>query len=180
MGNYYTKSQIELDQDYIRSDISSKCTVVKMWPNPKYISRVPRKGEIVVARVYNVYDGDTCSVIYEYGSEYININIRVMGVDCPEINPSAEDIEMKNLEKKAAIFVRDKVRKMILDKDVKIKLIKWDKYGGRVVGAIFLPSKFENKWITLTEYLLSNGYGKPYIGNKKDDWERRDLIKMFM
>lgn len=180
MGNYYTKSQIDIDKNYLNSNKHCNYTVIKIWPDPKSISRVPRKGEIVPAYVYNVYDGDTCSVIYEYGNEYININIRVMGVDCPEINPSTKDLKMKDLEKKAAIFVREKVRKLILGDDIKIKLIKWDKYGGRVVGAIFLPNKFENKWITLTEYLLSNGYGKPYGGNKKNDWTEKDLYKIFM
>lgn len=174
MGNYYTKYQLELDEQYIK-DINKP----KTWPNPKNVPRVPRKGEIVLARVYNVYDGDTCSVIYEHGTKYINLNIRVMGVDCPEINPTvSNDQSIKELEKEAAIFVRDKVRKMILDNDVRVKLIKWDKYGGRVVGAIFLPSKFENRWITLTEYLLSNDYGKPYSGNKKNDWTKKELYHL--
>lgn len=178
MGNYYTKQQLEFDEQYISSKKIKKPTI-KVWPDPKTISRVPRKGEIVNAYVYKVYDGDTCSVLYEYGTKIININIRVMGVDCPEINSNSDSLEMKTLEKKAAIYIRDKVQKLILDNDVKIKLIKWDKYGGRVVGAIFLPSKFENKWITLTEYLLANEYGKPYCGSKKNDWTKKELIKIF-
>lgn len=138
----------------------------------KEVENVPRMNKIIKAKVIDVYDGDTCKVIYRYGTKPIKISIRIQGIDTPEIKTP------NKYEKEAAIKIRDLVRKKILGKILYIKLIKWDKYGGRVVGDVFLSGKKNN----LSNFLLSKNLAKPYTGNKKDTWtdyECKKIISFF-
>jgi len=135
---------------------------------------------MIYAKVVDVYDGDTFTVIIMYGDLPMKLKIRLQGVDAPELvvkkTPgkvyTSEQLELMELEMRAGAHVRDKVKKLIEGKEVIVKLIKCDKYGGRQVGAVYLkPQSYE----TLTEYLLSKRYGKPYQAQKKDDWTREEL-----
>ena len=145
------------------------------WPDPKTVPSFPYQGEIVDAYVYNVYDGDTCSIIISLKNfGYMKLKIRVIGVDTPEIKirGARKNMPIGDLEKKAAIHVRDKVKNLIEGKVCQVRMDKWDKYGGRVIGVVYLTSK---KYATLTEYLLANGYAKKYYGSKKEEWKSEEL-----
>ena len=136
---------------------------------------LPYKGEAITARVVDVYDGDTCTVIYAYGDEYLKTKIRVLGVDTPEkkVRGDRRGTEIGNLEERAGSHIADKVRDLIDGKIVQVRMDKFDKYGGRVNGEIFLPSG--SQYDTLTEYLLENKYAKEYHGEKKEAWGEDDL-----
>lgn len=150
------------------------------WPDPDWVPSTPYKNKMIYAKVVNVYDGDTFTVLIMYGDVPMKLKIRLQGVDAPELvvkkKPgkiyTPEELELMNLEMRAGAHVRDKVKKLLEGKEVIVKLIKCDKYGGRHVGAVYLkPQSYE----TLTEYLLSKRYGKPYQAQKKDDWTREEL-----
>lgn len=152
-----------------------------VWPNPEWIPSTPYKNKMIYAKVVDVYDGDTFTVIIMYGDVPMKLKVRLQGVDAPELVVkreknrvySAQEEELIELEMKAGAHVRDKVKKLIEGKEVIIKLLKCDKYGGRQVGTVYLkPQSYE----TLTEYLLSKRYGKPYQAQKKEDWKKEELL----
>nr|QBK86375.1 MAG: thermonuclease/nuclease [Marseillevirus LCMAC102] len=144
--------------------------------DPICISDLPHKGKLIKAKITDVYDGDTCTVIFAFGTEFLKIKIRVLGVDTPEIKVRGVDksnkkaVTLAKLEKEAGIIVRDDVRNQILNSIVSIKMIKWDKFGGRVDGEIFLQ-----KGGTLTDFLLKHNLAKPYDGGKKEAWSKKEL-----
>lgn len=148
-----------------------------VWPDPSEVPTVPYKGERVKVLVYDVYDGDTCSILIPIGSGFLKLKIRVLGVDTPEVKVRGKmkGTELGNLEQEAGVYVREKVKKLIEGKECEVRLDKWDKYGGRVNGAVYLESK---KHATLTEYLLANHYAKEYYGKAKEDWTTEELEKI--
>jgi endonuclease YncB( thermonuclease family) len=51
-------------------------------------------------RVVNVYDGDTCTVIFKVGQAYYKHNIRLFGIDTCEIRSKNEEQKQKALQAK--------------------------------------------------------------------------------
>ena len=139
------------------------------------LTSVPFKNEIIPARVIDVYDGDTCTIVFLMGKKnYIKLKLRINGVDTPELRPRRDgrtDEELQ-LEKRVAAEIKGVVSNMILDRILPVKIEKWDKYGGRVNGHIYLDETCKT---TLTDFLLDKGFAKPYDGGKKDEWIQKDL-----
>jgi endonuclease YncB( thermonuclease family) len=65
-------------------------------------------------------------------------------------------------EHNAAVKVRDYIRSLFPTDIAKIYIRDWDKYGGRVLGELFLETG-EN----LAEILIHRGWARPYHGEKK-------------
>lgn len=151
------------------------------WPDDHTdIPTVPYKNKMIYAKVVNVYDGDTITVMILYGGMPMKFKVRIQGVDAPELKVkkdknrkySHEELELMELEERAGNHVAEKVRKLLIGKEIIIKLIAPDKYGSRNVGVVYLkPNSYE----TLTEYLLSKRYGKRYDAGKKEEWSREEL-----
>ena len=157
-----------------------------MAVDPKSVSKVPFKNQLIDARVCKVYDGDTITVIFELAGQPMKVSVRVVGVDCPELKPTkpkdgCEDydqlMELYELEAAAGKVCRDHVAELILEKIIKVKFLKNDKYGGRYLGEVFLPSSNNEPPQSLTTILCSEGYAKPYEGDKKEPWTKEQLIK---
>lgn len=114
-------------------------------------------------KVVKVLDGDT--VKFEVGflpKELGNhLSVRVLGVDTPEKKPRAKCDKEAELGQKATDFTKKAVAGA---KVIDVKLQGWDKYGGRVLGNIFLDGK------DLTKILIDAGLARPYHGEKKSDW----------
>ena len=107
------------------------------------------------AKVCDVYDGDTIKIVFNFKGEMIKYSARLYGIDTPEIR--TKDAE----EKKRGYEARDFLRGMILDKVVKVDLLKFDKYG-RLLATVY-NEKEEN----VVEVMIKNGHGKPYFGGTK-------------
>ena len=117
------------------------------------------KGFTTSAKVISVYDGDTCTCVFDtYGLGLYKHRIRLSGIDTPEIRGKSLE------EKKTAITVRDFVREKILGKIVNLECKGSDKYG-RVLGVITCPSGE-----ILNELLISNGMALKYDGGKKTEF----------
>lgn len=152
--------------------MSSDASVKLEWPDPDSVNTVPYQDKLIPAYVCKVYDGDTCTVIIKFGEEFMRLNIRVEGVDTPELriyDKQRKNTRLGQLEKKAGKHVRDKIRGLIENKECKVKLMKWDKYGGRVIGSVHLRDTEQS----LSEYLIRNKYAKPYQGAKNKDGQNQ-------
>jgi micrococcal nuclease len=98
------------------------------------------------AKIVKVYDGDTVTAEVDLGFKVsFTIKVRLFGIDTPEI---------RGEERPEGLIARDKVREMILDKEVIIRTIK-DSTGkyGRYLGVIYTL-----EGINLNEWLVENGY----------------------
>jgi len=137
--------------------------------NSESVSSIPHEGETILAKVYDVYDGDTCKIIFLHGNKIpMKISIRIMGIDTPERRGK----NITDLEKEVALIVRDKVIEWIDGKIVKITFLKWDKYGGRIDGNIFFDDR------SVGEELIKLGFAKIYHGKKKKKWTQEELLQI--
>jgi len=119
----------------------------KFVPNIKY------------ARVISCYDGDTITIgVKNYSGQY-KFPLRLHGIDTPEIRGGGD------IEKAAAIIVKNKLTEKILDKIIEIRDLGYDKYG-RLLGHIYFKGEHINKW------LIDDKYAVEYHGGtkQKTDW----------
>ena len=161
-------------QPLIRSFSSSEKYTLETF-NPNSIDFIPRRKEVIDAKIIDVYDGDTFTILYQYGDIFLKTKIRVLGADTPEkvIRGENGETEIGKLEERAGEHVKNKVSELIMNKILKVKMNKFDKYGGRVNGVLFLPSS--TGYNTLTDYLIGEKYAKPYSGGKKEKWIEEEL-----
>lgn len=117
------------------------------------------------AKVVQVYDGDTITIIYFITENCpVIMSMRIKGIDTPEIRTT------NHLEKQAGLKIRDYVLHLLYNKVFEVEIDDWDKYGGRVLGNLF----FENGE-SLSTHLLNKKYGRPYNGEKKKEWLHEEL-----
>ena len=122
----------------------------------------------VCAEVYEypitrVIDGDTIEFQAPFLPSPLKpvLSIRVFGVDTPEKSSRAKCPEEAELGESASKFTKKMVAK---SKKRQISIVKWDKFGGRVLGDVILDGK------SLSEELIKQGFAKPYFGKKKASW----------
>ena len=114
-------------------------------------------------RIRRVIDGDTVEIVVPYlPTELGNfLKLRIYGVDTPEKGFRAQcSIEGTKAEA-ATKFTEDAIATA---KVKQIRLVKWDKYGGRVLGDVVLDGK------SLRMMLIQNGHAVEYYGAKKKSW----------
>lgn len=118
-------------------------------------------GKRFTAKIVDIYDGDTIQVVFKLFDNYYKWSCRIKHVDTPEIKTKDK------IEKERAIFVRDKMRELLLNKIIVIEcsVDKKDKYG-RLLIEFNIP-KSNTK---IHEWLLQNNYGRPYEGDTKKPW----------
>jgi micrococcal nuclease len=135
--------------------------------DPKTVPKVPFQDQIINARIEEIYDGDTVKIIILFGDIPVRFSLRILGIDTPEIKHGEGRI---STEHHAAIKVRDYMRSLFQLNIANICIRDWDKYGGRVLGDLFLPTG-EN----VSEILISGGWARPYRGEKKKPWTLEEL-----
>lgn len=138
------------------------------------IGIVPNCNQMIPAKVVDVYDGDTITVIFLLNGNKdspFKIKIRILGIDTPEIRTKNPE------EKRAAIVVRDYVKNMLLNQIITLEIKKWDKYGGRLDGNIYVNNPYGNNF-SLADHLININYAKNYDGSGKKEWTNNELRKI--
>ncbi|HET8687870.1 MAG TPA: thermonuclease family protein [Methanosarcina sp.] len=133
------------------------------------ISSVPFQGEMKKCIVPKIIDGDTCTIIFLIGDKPFKINLRISGIDAPEIHGDTQ-------EEMLAAKVSHSILTSIIEHHPKwyVVMYRWDKYGGRVIGDLY----FTKKGKPLSSILLEKGCVRKYNGTKKEKWSTKDLIKI--
>jgi len=111
------------------------------------------EGEMMRAKVVDVYDGDTITLVFRFGNKIWKDKCRLSGIDTPEIRTRDAD------EKIRGFAARGLVRAHLFKKKSWIRCGKWDKYG-RLLGTIFLSSDCIN---SINQELIENGFAVPYL-----------------
>lgn len=109
---------------------------------------------IECGKVVQVYDGDTFTIATYVFGEIYRFNVRLYGIDTPEIR--TKDIKMKT----RAIQARDALRELIMNKIVELKNVEYEKYG-RLMAHVYVNG------INVNEWMIQNGHGIVYTGGKK-------------
>jgi endonuclease YncB( thermonuclease family) len=114
-------------------------------------------------RITRVIDGDTVAFRADFLPAPLKpeLSIRIYGVDTPEKGHRAQCTKEKALEERASEFTRAAVKN---SKIQRVKLMRWDKYGGRVLGDVILDGE------SLRAMLINQGLAREYYGDKKQSW----------
>lgn len=122
------------------------------------------EGNFVQCKVVDVYDGDTCKVVFPLNGEIYRWNVRLTGYDTPEMRPPRSQ-ENRDEEIKAAhaakIFLISKV--MNENQLVYIKCGEFDKYG-RLLGTLYVEETDE---VSVNDLMIQHGHGYAYDGGTK-------------
>jgi micrococcal nuclease len=115
-------------------------------------------------KVIRVIDGDTVEIQVDFLPKELGnkLHIRIWGVDTPEKGWRAQSQHEQDMGNKATDYTRNLVQNA---KDIKVSIITWDKYGGRVLGDLIIDGQ------SLRKLLLQNGYAREYYGAKKESWD---------
>ena len=113
--------------------------------------------------ITRVVDGDTVEFQAPFLPSPLKplLSIRVLGVDTPEKGLRAKCIEESTLGEAASRFTKKMVTGSAKQQ---VSIVKWDKFGGRVLGDVILDGK------SLSKELIKQGYARPYFGKKKESW----------
>jgi endonuclease YncB( thermonuclease family) len=112
-------------------------------------------------------DGDTVEVEVDFLPVELGkrLSIRVYGVDTPEKGWRAQSDHERKMGEQASAFTKNLLQNA---NDVKIRVLSWDKYGGRLLGDVIVDGK------SLRQLLLENKYAREYYGDKKQSWDDYD------
>lgn len=119
-------------------------------------------GNVVVARVVSVYDGDTFRADIDSWPEIAgkSIGIRVSGVDTPEMRD--KDPRVRLLAMRAKLFTTDTLRRAGV---IELRNIKRGKYF-RIVADVYVDGR------SLSRMLIKRGYARHYDGRtKRGEWQ---------
>ena len=78
----------------------------------------------------------------------------------------ADDIH--NFEKKCALISRNALKSLLFKKKIMIEFGKHDKFGGRILGKLYLLNKNSQKH-DVNEWMINNNFAKEYNGGKKQN-----------
>ena len=117
-----------------------------------------------LAKVVDIYDGDSCREVFEHNRTINMWNIRMYGYDTPEMRPRKDVIE-RDAEIAKAKAARDYLKSLIMNKDqlVYVKCREFDKYG-RLLGVIFINQEDST---SVNQMMIDNGHGYAYYGGAK-------------
>jgi len=136
-------------------------------------------------KVISVYDGDTVTLllpinihIYNFNQsdsidiksdtnptnkiKYYKINVRLYGIDTPELKPSKNLIDHDN-HKIKAIAAKNFLSNLLLLKIVNVHFMNYDKYG-RPLAVLYLDD------ININELMINEGHAVKYYGGAKENF----------
>lgn len=110
---------------------------------------------------FRVIDGDTVEIINNKPDlSHLKLSIRLLDIDTPEIKGKCASEKAKAQEAKK--FVSDLLNNP--KNKITYKITSHDKYGGRVLGYIYINGK------SVSELMIAKGLAKEYHGEAKTSW----------
>jgi endonuclease YncB( thermonuclease family) len=88
----------------------------------------------------------------------LTVRVRIEGVDAPETRSACED------ERRLAISARDFLTRRLLNREITLLRVVYDKFGGRVRAEI------SDSDGDIGQALLAAGLARPYGGERREPW----------
>lgn len=125
-------------------------------------------GETLIGKVLRVYDPDTLTIGVCISDRFVKINVRLSGIDSPELKSKANN----GLESKLCRLGRNWVRKEYQDELVIVECKEMDKYG-RLLGIVRPKS---DPSLSINDLLVSYKFCRIYGGDlHKKEWSICEL-----
>lgn len=114
-------------------------------------------------KIISVVDGDTIKIHAPFLPAPLKpeLNLRVYGVDTPEQGWRAQCPAEDKRGREASAYTKTIIANA---KKIEVAIIRWDKFGGRVLGDIIVDGN------SLRYMLIANGYAREYFGDAKQSW----------
>jgi len=114
-------------------------------------------------KITRVLDGDTVGFESSFLPEPLKkeLLIRVYGVDTPEKGHRAQCVSVNEKGQAATKFTANALNNA---KKIEVAIGNWDKFGGRVLGDVFVDGQ------SLRKLLIQNGFAREYYGEAKQSW----------
>jgi endonuclease YncB( thermonuclease family) len=119
-------------------------------------------GKKKLCKVVDVYDGDTCKVVFRHCRKLYKWNIRMAGYDSPEMRLPLNCINREG-KKQLAIEAKEFLSGMIMNNLVYIHCGNFDKYG-RLLGTLYLKKRDDK---SVNDIMIEENHGYEYHGGKK-------------
>ena len=137
-------------------------------------------GHVSAAKIVKVIDGDTVHIVcYDRHGDIIKINIRLSGIDTPEMK-TTPTIACKarnyliSLATDSTISLDDfrpsKELQSIIDTNkrlVYVKILGDDKYGGRYLAELYQDANMKK---SINDMMIESGHARSYDGGAKQSW----------
>lgn len=112
------------------------------------------------AEVVEVVDGDTIGVrVHVWLGQQIETRVRLLGIDAPELRAHCAE------ERQRAEAARDFLVQWLARREVVLREIRHDKYGGRVLARVATIDGRD-----IAGELLARGLVRPYDGHRRTAW----------
>lgn len=118
----------------------------------------PVKDTTVYCKVVDVYDGDTCTVVYQIDKQLIKEKVRMLGYDSAELRPKRKHFpneEDRQEEIKKGKVARDYLSSLVLGKILVLKCGGRGSFGRRL-GTLFLDDQCVN------DLMVKSHHGEVY------------------
>ena len=123
------------------------------------------QGLTKICKVVDIYDGDTCRVVFNHNGCINKWNIRMNGYDSPEMRPS-RNLENRDEIKKKALESKNFLKSLVANSPEQLVYLKcggFDKYG-RLLGELYVNLDDEK---SVNQQMIDNNYGYVYHGGTK-------------
>jgi len=114
----------------------------------------PVKDAKVFCKVLDVYDGDTCTVVYQFENQLIKEKVRMFGYDSAELRPKKKHFpveEDRQAEIKKGKIARDYLKSLVLGKIMVLKCGGRGNFGRRL-GTLYLDDQSVNDLMIQTKH----------------------------
>ena len=120
-------------------------------------------GLCTLARVVDIYDGDTCTIIFNYNNQFIKYKIRAFGYDTCELHPR-KNIENRDQHIAKATSQQQAFATLLMYNEgiVEVQMRGFDKYG-RILGIFY----GQDKNTSINDIMVHRYDAKPYYGGTK-------------
>ena len=139
--------------------------IAKLLVCDKKTPKFSLEGQTKICKVVDIYDGDTCRVVFNHNGHINKWNIRMNGYDSPEMRPSKK-LENRDEIKKKALESKNYLKSLVCNSNEKLVYLKcggFDKYG-RLLGELYVNLEDEK---SVNQQMIDNGHGYEYHGGTK-------------
>ena len=145
--------------------VESDDMICKLKSCTKKTQKFTLDGCSKLCKVVDVYDGDTCRVVFNHNGHINKWNIRMNGYDSPEMRPS-KSLPNRDEIKAKAKESKEYLKSLISNSDEQLVYLKcggFDKYG-RLLGEIYVN---QDDTESVNNIMIKDGYAYEYHGGTK-------------
>lgn len=136
-----------------------------MFENTENVPWLTLDGVTCQCKIVDVYDADTVTLIVPFNGKLYKVKCRLLGIDSAEKRTKNMD------EKKVSLEATQWLSEMIKDKVIWVKCCDWGKYGGRMLGTLYMSKEDLDADRSINSMIVEKGYAYVYDGKKKKKFE---------